>query len=192
MKNIILSSTETIESNDESTSATKENTSNGDSESAVKVPSCCIKSKEEFLAILPDTLGKFIAKRSGSVNLRCLDDAESISSINKSYYADGVEERFKVTLKDYCPKPFDEFKHLADPSSKMIADAEGEMKKYETDNLWGYAKYYKQNKSLNSGNPAHLKVIINKKFYLDIQNLEASSIDDVISLFEQISLVGLE
>ena len=154
--------------------------------------SCCMQSVEDFMQFLPDNAGEFVTKRKGSANLFCLDDPETASSSRRSYFdADG--HKFSVTLKDYCAHAYDDFKHLADVNvDPANQTAEGELKLLDVDGTYkGFAKYFKQDSSINNGNPAYVKVIVDRRFFVQVQSLEQTGVSEVLALFNALPISSL-
>lgn len=155
--------------------------------------SCCFTELTQFEQFFPPVTDDFYVKTEGvSGNLLCMDDPENASSASKSYYnRDGI--RFKVQMKDYCAQQPSDFSHLADPDTDpSITEMPGAFEMLNDGGLYtGYAKYWQQDPNLNNGNPAHVKAIVDGRFYISIQALEQTGLEDVMALFNSMPLAEL-
>jgi len=152
---------------------------------------CCMQSLDDFKPYLPQSAGSFVSKGKVVGNLFCLDDPGMHSQGGRSYY-DSDEIKYRVIIRDYCSKELSEFEHMADENyNSTLKNSEGELKVIKSDLIRGYAKYYKQNPNLNSGNPAELAAIVDDRFYLSIKAQDQHGIGQVMALYSTLPVEDL-
>ena len=121
----------------------------------------------------------------------CLDDPGMHSQASRSYY-DSDDIKYRVMIRDYCAKNLSEFEHMADEDNNPnLKSSDGALKIIKSDLIQGYAKYYKENPNLNSGNPAKVSAIIDGRFYLSINAQDQKGIDQVMALYNALPTANL-